>query len=154
MEMESVLPSFDELGEELRNSKMRVVCIDLVDVQWVKVETKFDYEKGEGRGEVGGLLCNLDGYGEVSGYIPSKVFWLNGSLKLVYYVNVSLPEGVKPFSGRTYILISDMVIGGSFLYDVGVRMFMDQVRREIDWVNVIIFDSESFSDIIVGREDE
>jgi hypothetical protein len=152
--MESLLPSVDEMMEELVRDKMRVICVDLVDMEWVGVETKFDYEVGGKVGEVGGLLCNLDRYPMVSGYIPSKVYWSGGSFKLVYYANDSLPDGVKPFSGRTYIMESELYVGGELRYDLGIRMFMDQINKGGEWVNVFIFDSGSFSDIIVGREDE
>lgn len=150
----SALPSVVEMEEEFSRNKMNVICVDLVGVEWVDVGTKFDYEDGYGGGEVLGRMCHLDGYEEVGGYIPSKVFWSNGSLKLVYYTNDSLPDAVKPFKGRTYIMVSDLVIGGRLKYDLGVRMFMDQIKREDDWVNVFIFDSGSFHDIIVGREHE
>ena len=149
---QSGLPPLEDIREE---QTMRIYTITTDKFERIQVETTLmvSHPDKAPRPLVATVIMIDDD--RVKEYMPSKV-WATASpfdrpvFKVLYYINTSLPQAVKPFKDNTYLMYfipdDDEVIE----YDVNVRMFMDQVAVPgHGMVYVLMFGNESYDDIVV-----
>ena len=143
-EYQSNLPSVEEVMEEKRRKLMNVKVRSVPDYEWKKVRSLLEYGDGE---DVYVNICQISG--EEAGYIPSKVWYDNG-FKLLFYMNDSMPDEIRPFSDETYLMYFKLEVDKVLKYDIDIRMFMDQIMTDIGMVYFCVFGKSNYK-LIIGE---
>lgn len=165
---QSLLPLPDEILKEKRQRMMRVEIVNIKHSSGECVKTFFELRNnitGEFIGSLYGAVCEIDD-SRVIGYLPSKIWYedissivkpldcaLGGVFNLLYYVNDTLPVGIKPFSDKMYLFWSYLDPLETLMYDIDIRMFMDQIKFKDDMVYIMIFDEANYKLIVDRTED-
>jgi hypothetical protein len=149
IDQKSFLPRSEEVLEEIKANMMRVEVISLYmdDSELVLSAFKLDVDGIEEDCYV--KILEIDDK-RVRGYIPSKVWYdKDGYINVLYYVSGGLPEAVRPFKGKTYLMWRYMELDKTLVYDGNIRMFMDQIMGyDGRMMYVWVFDEGSINDIL------
>jgi hypothetical protein len=142
-------PINEDLVDEIKANMMRVEVISLYmdDSELVLSAFKLDVDGIEEDCYV--KILEIDDK-RVRGYIPSKVWYdKDGYINVLYYVSGGLPEAVRPFKGKTYLMWRYMELDKTLVYDGNIRMFMDQIMGyDGRMMYVWVFDEGSINDIL------
>ncbi len=147
---QSHLPNMLEIIAKQREGKMRVENLVIGKHEWKDVVTKMDTENKDTyeTWPLSARMCEITNE-SVLGYVPSKIFntgW--DEFLLMFYINDTLPEAVRAFKKKTYMMWAPICKHESLLYDVNARMFMDQIKTETGLIYVFLFDEDNY-DLIV-----
>lgn len=93
-------------------------------------------------------LYNVDD-DRTRGYLPSKVWKVDGSTEMVFYCTPSLPAGARPF-GEGPMYVFELLVGSQVTveYDVEARLFVDQVVTPNGVWYVFVFGEDQLGKII------
>jgi len=155
VELKSHLPLVEEIMEEKRHCMMNVKNVSIHHDQWKVVKTLFEV-RDEVSGEVYSFVGKLGILEDdcILGYLPSKI-WVEGgdegeieTFRFLFYINDSLPDQLRPFKEKTYVLWNLIKSNHTLLYDLNTRLFMDQIKTDIGWIYVMVFDEANYKLIV------
>lgn len=153
--------------EEIREAQtMRIYTVNTSPFERKIVETTLiaaNPNKVHKRRPIVATLIKLED-DRVKEYMPSKV-WGNPvtstafsqsptNFDVLFYVNASMPQTVRPFKENTYLLFFVPESEDVIEYDVNLRIFMDQVPVDgLGMTYVIMFGEETYKELIVAQRE-
>ncbi len=133
-------------------NKMRVENLVIASHEWAKLTTNLEIEdKGTGKiWPLKAMVCEITDK-RVLGYIPSKTFNVGwNEFMLMFYINETLPDAVRPFKKRMFAMWAQLDYEEALLYDINIRLFMDQVKTDTGFVYFFIFGEDEYDSIIAN----
>jgi hypothetical protein len=140
-ELKSSLP-FDEVKEALRQNTVTITSVSLSDYKMRKVLTNID----RGDEPLSVSLYTMDNE-KVRGYMPSKVWW-DGGINMLYYTSPTMPVAARPFGDAPVYCFTTSLTGQDITYDANWRVFIDQIITPTGVLLMVMFDEETYRDII------
>lgn len=130
---------------------MKMVCIKLSDQPHHKVDLNITAIIDGQPTPVSALLCQITDP-SVAGHLPSKVWCRDDEIYLLFYASESIPEDQRPFgSGRSFVAALGVRHGVTIEYDLGTRMYNDQVQTEAGTVYLFMFGDDSYDKLVVQK---
>lgn len=152
MTFESSLPSPEEVRA---HNTMRMIRVRLTDLPYENVVTKLDcaFEGIEARMPMLLMLHEVDDH-PVRGFLPSKVWWRkeDNDLHFLFYVQPNMPAEARPFgTGKSYIGATYIDPTCTVEYEVGLRVFIDQVQTDEGTLYVFMFGENEYDNVVASR---
>lgn len=151
--MKSALPPIEEIK---KHNTMKMVRVKLSNLP--SREVTFTIEGvNEESGEHFPIVVPLHEIDDhiARGYLPSKVWWRpeDDDVHFLFYVQESMPLETRPFgTGKSYIAAMYVSDSCTLEYEVGLRIFIDQVQTSNGTLYVFMFGEDEYKNVVVRQD--
>jgi hypothetical protein len=145
------LKSFLPPVEDVRNVQvMQIHQLAVNDFPWKRLQTKFNIVDKLGKSKrISAMVYRLDDEA-TRGYLPTKMWYHDGSFRMLYYVSPALPMQARPFKDKPcYMFAIYPKVNEIIEYEASVRVFIDQVQNNtIGLGYIFMFGEDDARDIL------
>jgi hypothetical protein len=139
-DLKSTLPPPEEM-KALQT--MTVTTKKLADFTSKKVKVNF-FTDGE---PVTAALYEIDDP-KIVGYMPSKMWWSNDGLYMLYYTCQGMPAAARPFGDKPVYCFCFLYENREVEYDANWRVFLDQINTPGGMLFVAMFGNDLYNEIV------